>query len=155
MSFIVAITLYSGAEYAWGMRKALRTRFVRSPLEIVRLAALSLTVPIFYLTAIDRADDPTFWILALLAAEFAEGGLDNSLVQLGHARGPLPDLVRSAAQAACGAVLLWALWSGAAPRVATAATMFALGVTLGDLGARFLRHRRDFGAIGNVLRAHP
>jgi CDP-diacylglycerol--glycerol-3-phosphate 3-phosphatidyltransferase len=155
MSFIVAITLYSGAEYVWGMRRVLRSRFLRSPLEIARLAGLSLAVPVFYLTAIDRADDPTFWILALLAAEFAEGGLDNSLVQLGHARGPLPDLLRSGVQAVCGAVLLWALLSGATPRTATAATMFALGVTLGDLGARLWRHRRDFRSTGSALLANP
>jgi CDP-diacylglycerol--glycerol-3-phosphate 3-phosphatidyltransferase len=144
MSFIVAITLYSGAEYVWGMRRVLRARFTRSPIEIVRLAGLSLAVPVFYLPALDRPDDPTFAILALLAAEFAQGGLDNSLVQIGYVRSPVPDLLRSGVQAACGAVLIWALVSGATPRTATAATVFALGMTLGDLGVRVWRHRRDF-----------
>jgi CDP-diacylglycerol--glycerol-3-phosphate 3-phosphatidyltransferase len=144
MSFIVAITLYSGAEYVWGMRRVLRARFTRSPIEIVRLAGLSLAVPVFYLPALDRPDDPTFAILALLAAEFAQGGLDNSLVQMGYVRSPVPDLLRSGVQAACGAVLIWALVSGATPRTATAATVFALGMTLGDLGTRVWRHRRDF-----------
>jgi cardiolipin synthase (CMP-forming) len=144
MAIIVAITLYSGAEYAWGMRRVLRTRFVRSPLEAARLAGLSFAVPLFYLPALDLKDDPTFAILALLAAEFAAGGLDNSLVQLGYPRSAGPDLFRSGVQAACGAVLLWALSSGAGPRIALGATLFALGVTLGDLGVRFLRHRRDF-----------
>ena len=146
MTVIVAITLYSGAEYVWGMRGVLRSRFVRSPIEAVRLAGLSLAIPVFYLPAIDRADDPTFAILALLAAEFAAGGLDNSLVQMGHPRGAAPDLLRSGIQAACGGVLLWALFSGAGERVALAATIFALGVTLGDLGLRFWKHRRDFRA---------
>jgi cardiolipin synthase len=144
MAGIVAITLYSGAEYAWGMRGVLRSRFVRSPLEAVRLLGLSLAVPVFYLPALDRVDDPTFAILALLAAEFAAGGLDNSLVQMAYARSAGPDLVRSGVQAACGAVLLWALLSGAGPKIALAATLFALGVTLGDLGMRFWRHRFDF-----------
>jgi cardiolipin synthase (CMP-forming) len=144
MSVIVAITLYSGAEYAWGMRRVLRARFIRSPLEAARLAGLSFAVPLFYLPALDRADDPTFAILGLLAAEFAAGGLDNSLVQLGHARSAGPDLFRSASQAACGAVALWALLSGAGPRIALTATLLALAVTLGDLGVRFIRHRRDF-----------
>jgi CDP-diacylglycerol--glycerol-3-phosphate 3-phosphatidyltransferase len=141
MTFIVAITLYSGAEYAWGMRRVLRARFGRSPREALRLAGLSLAVPVFYLPALDRPDDPTFAILGLLAAEFAGGGLDNSLVQSGHARGAGPDLVRSGIQAACGAVLLWALLYGSSPGIALASTLVALAVTLGDLGSRVWRHR--------------
>lgn len=144
MAGIVAITLYSGAEYVWGMRGVLRSRFVRSPIEAVRLCGLSLAVPVFYLPALDRPDDPTFAILGLLAAEFAHGGLDNSLVQLGYPRGAGPDLVRSGIQAGCGVILLWALLSGAGPKIALAATLFALGVTLGDLAVRFFRHRLDF-----------
>ena len=144
MSGIVAITLYSGAEYVWEMRGVLRARFVRSPIEAVRLLGLSLAVPVFYLPALDRPDDPTFAILGLLAAEFAQGGLDNSLVQMGYARSAGPDLFRSGTQAVCGVILLWALFSGASPRIALAATLFALGVTLGDLARRAFLHRRDF-----------
>ena len=144
MTIIVAITLYSGAEYAWGMRHVLRARFLRAPLEAVRLAGLSFAVPVFYLPALDRPDDPTVAILGLLAAEFAAGGLDNSLAQMGYARGAMPDLVRSGVQAVCGVVAFWALLSGAAPGIALAATLFALGVTLGDVGARVWRHRADF-----------
>ena len=155
MILIVAITLYSGAEYVWGMRHVLRSRFTRSPVEIVRLAGLSLAVPVFYLPALDRPDDPTFSILALLAAEFAQGGLDNSLVQMGYVRSPAPDLLRSGVQAVCGALLIWALVSGASPRTATAATLFALGITLGDLGARVWRHRRELRAPAGVLPANP
>lgn len=155
MTGIVAITLYSGAEYAWEMRRVLRSRFLRSPLEAARLLGLSLTVPVFYLPALDRTDDPTFAILALLAAEFAQGGLDNSLVQMGYARSVGPDLLRSSIQALCGAVLLWALLSGAGPEIALAATLFALGVTLGDLGMRFWRHRWDFKAGVTATRPVP
>jgi cardiolipin synthase len=155
MTVIVAITLYSGAEYAWGMRHVLRTRFLRSPAEAIRLAGLSLAVPVFYLPALDRPDDPTFAILALLAAELAAGGLDNSLVQMGYARGAGPDLFRSGIQAACGAALLFALLTGASPRIALAATLFALGVTLGDLGARFWRHRGDFRSEAATLPSNP
>ena len=144
MTVIVAITLYSGAEYIWGMRHVLRARFLRTPLEALRLAGLSLAVPVFYLPALDRSDDPTFAILGLLAAEFAAGGLDNSLAQMGHARGPTPDLVRSGVQAVCGVVAFSALLSGVGPGIALGATLFALGVTLGDLGARVWRHRADF-----------
>jgi phosphatidylglycerophosphate synthase len=143
MTVIVAITLYSGAEYAWGMRRVLGARFLRSPIEALRLAGLSLAVPVFYLPALDRPDDPTFSILGLLAAEFAVGGVDNSLAQMGHARGAIPDLLRSGIQAACGAILLWALLSGASPRLAQAATLLALAVTLGDLSARVFRHREE------------
>lgn len=146
MSVILAITIYSGAEYVWGMRHVLRARFRRAPIEAVRLASLSLAVPVFYLPALDRPDDPTVAILALLAAEVAEGGLDNSLVQMGKARSPVPDLIRSGVQAACGAVLLWALLSHKSPGVATAVALFGLGVTVGDLMARFWRHRSDFAS---------
>ena len=52
--------------------------------------------------------------------------------------------VRSGIQAGCGVILLWALLSGAGPKIALAATLFALGVTLGDLAVRFFRHRLDF-----------
>jgi len=155
MSVIVAMTLYSGAEYVWGMRHVLATRFRRAPREALRLAGLSLAVPIFYLPALDRPDDPTVAILGLLAAEFAAGGLDNSLVQLGYARSAGPDLARSGVQALCGAVLLWALTSGKAPAVALAATLFALGATLGDLGMRFWRHWDSFRAPGERVASAP
>jgi CDP-diacylglycerol--glycerol-3-phosphate 3-phosphatidyltransferase len=144
MAVIVAITLYSGAEYAWEMRKVLGARFRRSPIEAVRLAGLSLAVPVFYLPSIDRPDDPTVPILLLLAAEFACGGLDNSLAQYGHTRRAAPDLVRSGIQAATGAFVLTSLLTLQHPVAARVATVFALAVTLGDLGARFWRHRRDF-----------
>jgi hypothetical protein len=145
-SVIVAITLYSGAEYALGMRHVLAARFARSPLEAVRLGALSLAVPVFYLPALDRPDDPTLAILGLLAAELAAGGLDNSLAQMGFIRSAAPDLARSGIQAVCGAVLLWSLLSGGAPEVARLAAILALGVTVGDLGARFWRHRKAFAS---------
>lgn len=144
MSVIVGMTFYSGAEYAWGMRHVLADRFRRAPLEALRLAGLSLAVPLFYLPALDRPDDPTVAILGLLAAEFAAGGLDNSLVQMGYARSVGPDLARSGIQAICGALLLWALLWGRTPTVALAATLFALSATLGDVGARFWRHRDAF-----------
>jgi CDP-diacylglycerol--glycerol-3-phosphate 3-phosphatidyltransferase len=152
---IVAITLYSGAEYVWGMRGVLRARFARAPIEAVRLLGLSLAVPVFYLPAIDRSDDPTFAILGLLAAEFAQGGVDNSLVQMGYPRTAGPDLIRSGIQAACGAVLLWALYAGEGPRVALTATLFALGVTLGDLLVRCVRHREDFRSGVGAIRPFP
>lgn len=144
---IVAITLYSGAEYALGMRHVLAARFARAPVEAARLAGLALAVPLFYLPALDRPDDPTLAILGLLAAELAEGGLDNSLVQMGFVRTAAPDLARSGIQAACGAVLLWSLLSGASPHIAQLAAILALGVTVGDLGARFWRHRRAFASV--------
>jgi CDP-diacylglycerol--glycerol-3-phosphate 3-phosphatidyltransferase len=144
MLVIVAITLYSGAEYAWGMRQVLAARFARAPWEALRLAGLSLAVPLFYLPALDRPDDPTVAILLLLAAELAAGGLDNSLVQMGFTREAGPDLLRSGIQAVCGAVLLWALLAGEAPSVALAATLLALGATLSDLVVRFWRHRAAF-----------
>ncbi len=155
MTAIVAITLYSGAEYVWGMRHVLRSRFLRSPIEAVRLAALSLAVPVFYLPALDRSDDPTFAILGLLAAEFAAGGLDNSLAQMGYARSAGPDLIRSGIQTACGCLVFWALFGGARPGIAMAATLFALGVTLGDIGLRFWRHRGDFRSGVTALRPIP
>ena len=144
LSVIVAITLWSGAEYAWGMRHVLAARFSRRPVEVLRFAGLSLAVPIFYLPALDRPDDPTVAILCLLAAELAAGGLDNSLAQMGYVRDALPDLLRSGVQAVCGATLLWALLEGKSPSLALAATLFALGTTLGDLGFRTWRHRAAF-----------
>lgn len=150
LSVIVAITLWTGAEYAWGMRKVLAARFSRRPVEALRLAGLSLALPIFYLPALDRPDDLTVSILCLLAAELAAGGIDNSLVQMGYVRDALPDLVRSGVQAVCGAILLWALLAGKSPSLALAATLFALGTTLGDLGLRTWRHRAAFSSTAAV-----
>jgi len=141
---IVALTVYTGLEYAWGMRRVLGTRFRRSPLEAVRLAGLSLAVPVFYLPALDRPDDPTVAILGLLAAELAIGGVDNSLAQSGHARGPLPDIARSGTQAACGVILLWSLFSGGGGDIALGATLLALAATLAELSVRLWRHRGEF-----------
>ena len=155
MSGIVAITIYSGAEYVWEMRSVLKARFVRSPVEAARCLGLSLAVPVFYLPALDRPDDPTFAILGLLAAEFAQGGLDNSLVQLRHPRSAGADLFRSGIQALCGGILLWALFSGASPRIALTATVFALGVTLGDLAMRVFRHRADFQSAATAAPPSP
>jgi CDP-diacylglycerol--glycerol-3-phosphate 3-phosphatidyltransferase len=155
MLVIVALTLYSGAEYAWVMRHVLAARFRRSPLEALRLAGLSLATPVFYLTALDRSDDPTVAILLLLATELAAGGLDNSLVQMGHARSAAPDLMRSGIQAVCGAILLWSLLLGKAPALGLAVTLFALGATLGDVGMRFWRHRAAFGLLNEGIRTSP
>jgi phosphatidylglycerophosphate synthase len=151
MTVIVAITLYSGAEYAWHAPRpqvALRPLAARGG----EAGRLSFAVPLFYLPALDRTDDPTFAILGLLAAEFAAGGLDNSLVQLGYARSAGPDLFRSGFQAACGAVVLWSLFSGAGPRIALIATLLALGVTLLDparasSGIAVISTRHDHGSI--------
>ena len=155
MLVIVGLTLYSGAEYAWVMRRVLAVRFRRAPLEALRLAGLSLATPIFYLPALDRTDDPTVAILCLLAAELAAGGLDNSLVQMGHARSAAPDLMRSGVQAVCGAILLWSLLLGKTPAIGLAATLFALGATLGDVGMRFWRHRAAFGPWGEQVTGAP
>ena len=144
ITVIVGITLYSGAEYAFGMRHVLAARFRRKPVEALRLAGLSLAVPVFCLPSLDRPDDPTVPILLLLAAEIASGGLDNSLAQYGHSRSAAPDLIRSGIQAVTGAFVLTSLLTLQHPVAARVATVFALAVTLGDLGARFWRHRRDF-----------
>ena len=145
---IVALTVYTGLEYAWGMRHVLAARFRRAPLEAARLAGLSLAVPVFYLPALDRPDDPTVSILGLLAAELAIGGVDNSLAQAGHVRGPLPDLARSGTQAVCGAVLLWALFSGGGGDIALGATLIALATTLAELSVRLWRHRTELLSPG-------
>ena len=118
MTAIVAITLYSGAEYVWGMRACCGRVSSARRSRPSRLAGLSLAVPLFYLPALDRPDDPTFAILGLLAAEFAAGGLDNSLVQLGYARSAGPDLFRSGFQAALRRGALVGALSGAGPRIA-------------------------------------
>ncbi len=50
-----------------------------------------------------------------------------------------------------GAALLWALLSHKSPGLATAVALFGLGVTAGDLLARFWRHRRDFASSPSAL----
>lgn len=139
---ILALTVYSGAEYFWSMRHVLARRFRRSPLEAVRLAAVSLVIPLTYLPAMQLDGAPIWGILLLLAVELAIGGLDNSLVQDGVRRGPAADLARSAVQAVAGVGMLAML--RADPPATTAAHVFcgvALAVSLVDLFVRAWRHR--------------
>jgi hypothetical protein len=127
----------SGVEYAWQMRRVLAARFSRSPLELLRLAALSLVIPLLWLPALnDGAAGHPYVVLGLLAAELAIGGLDNSLAQTGRVRGPAWDLVRTAIQAACGLFL----------SVPTA--WLALCVTTVDLAQRSIRHAGVFRGVG-------
>jgi CDP-diacylglycerol--glycerol-3-phosphate 3-phosphatidyltransferase len=147
MSFILAITLYSGAEYAWGMRRVLADRFRRRPLEVLRLAGLSLAVPFLLLPALGYDGVPAFTVFAVLAAELAAGGVDNSLVQNGSARDGRWDLLRSLAQAGLGAALLAALARGWGPAEVHLLALAALAVTFGDVAQRVLRHPRAFRPV--------
>jgi phosphatidylglycerophosphate synthase len=143
--FVAAITLVSGAEYAWGMRDLLARRFRARPLDALRFLAVSLAVPVFYLPALAYPGVPRFTVFALLGAELAAGGLDNSLVHAGAARGPLPDLLRALAQAVLGGFLLAELAAGRA-QIALALGLLALALTLADLGLRFLANWRALAA---------
>jgi len=109
MLLIIAFTLYSGGEYFWSMRKVLWRSFGRTPREIVRLAGLSLAVPVCLLPVMMLDGAPIYAILTVLALELAAGGVDNSLAQAGLRTAALPDLVRSAVQIAGGACMAWIL----------------------------------------------
>jgi CDP-diacylglycerol--glycerol-3-phosphate 3-phosphatidyltransferase len=147
MAAVLGFTLYSGAEYVWGMRQVLGARFRRHPIELVRLGGLSLAVPLGFLPALAWSESPSFTVLLVLAAEIAAGGLDNSLVQAGRSRGPRPDLYRSAAQLALGGALLLALATGGEPVPVHAFGFLALLLTLGDVLARLLAHTDAFRAV--------
>lgn len=139
---ILALTLYSGAEYFWGMRGVLARRFRRAPLEALRLAALSVVIPLAYLPAMQLDGAPVWGILLLLAVELAIGGLDNSLVQDGVRRGPGADLARAAVQAAAGVGMLVALQADPpAQAVANVLCGAALAASVADLLIRAWRHR--------------
>jgi CDP-diacylglycerol--glycerol-3-phosphate 3-phosphatidyltransferase len=144
MILVVAtlFTVLSGVEYAWQMRRVLAARFRRAPVEVLRLLALSLVLPVLWLPALnDGTGGHPYVILGLLAAELAIGGLDNSLVQAGRVRGPGWDLARSGAQAVCG--LLLSVPSG----------WLALALTLVDLAQRSLRHLGVFRGVGSFAAA--
>ncbi len=111
MWVIIGFTLYSGAEYFWGLRRVLRESFRRSPLEPIRLAVLALTVPVCVLPVMMRPGAPIYAILMILAAELALGGVENSLAQAGRRSGVGVDLLRSGIQAA-GAAAMWMFLSG-------------------------------------------
>lgn len=146
MLFVVGITLLSGAEYVWDMRKVLAARFRRSPVEALRLVALSSALPAGMMPAMELGGAPVFSIMGVLAAELALGGLDNSLSQEGLARGPWPDLLRAAVQAACG-IYLMSVLPGAGDTQVYLAVGIALAFTLGDLFVRFARHFNVFKAV--------
>jgi CDP-diacylglycerol--glycerol-3-phosphate 3-phosphatidyltransferase len=141
---IVGFTLVSGVEYVWGMRKVLAARIRRTPVELLRLSALSLAVPLLYLPALERFGAPTMAILVLLAAEIAVGGLDNSLVQMGRRRGPLADLVRAAIQTGCGIVVVRSVVDSAHPGPGRLIAVFACAYTVAEVAIRFWRNRRAF-----------
>lgn len=142
MITIAGFTVVSGAEYFWRMRHVLARRFRLRPVEALRLAAVSLTVPLFYLPIMQRDGAPIYAILLILAFELVAGGLDNSLVQAGQARGPAGDLIRAGVQAACGIGMLWGLSSpGRLVEVHVFANI-ALLVTVLDVVLRFRKHHR-------------
>jgi CDP-diacylglycerol--glycerol-3-phosphate 3-phosphatidyltransferase len=148
MGFTVTIavfTVVSGAEYFWSLRGVLARRFGRRPLELLRLAGLSLAVPLGFLPAMQIDGAPIYAILLILAVELALGGVDNSLIQAGRVRGPGADLARSVSQAAAGAVMTWSLTVGPGVVVAHVAANAALVVSLADLAVRLRRHREAFG----------
>jgi len=135
-------TVLSGVEYAWQMRRVLASRFARSPLELLRLAALSLVIPLLWLPALnDGTAGHPYVVLGVLAAELAIGGLDNSLAQTGRVRGPGWDLGRAGIQAACGLLLSVPMaWLG-------------LAVTVADLVQRSIRHAGVFRGVGSFAPA--
>ncbi len=142
---IVAFTVYSGAEYFWDMRRVVWARFRRSPLGPLRLAGLSLAVPLCFLPAMQWPGAPTYAILLVLAAEIGVGGVDNYLVHAGVERAPWGDLLRSGIQAACGVAMLALLWREPVAIVPVhLVANFALAATLFDLGHRIVRSRRLF-----------
>jgi CDP-diacylglycerol--glycerol-3-phosphate 3-phosphatidyltransferase len=145
MIAIVGFTLVSGFEYFWTMRRVLWGRFRRSPSELVRLAGLSLAVPLFYLPAMQRPGAPIYAILLILAVELTAGGLDNYLAQAGRCRGSAADITRSAIQAICGVAVLLLLLSPA-PNLAAVhlAANLALLATLVDVSVRFGRNYEVF-----------
>lgn len=141
---IAAFTVVSGAEYFWSLRGVLARRFARRPLELLRLAGLSLAVPLAFLPAMQIDGAPIYAILLILAVELALGGVDNSLVQAGRVRGPGADLARSTVQALAGLVMVWSLAGGPGLAVAHLAANAALAVSLADLAVRVRRHREAF-----------
>lgn len=142
LTLAVGFTVLSGAEYAWTMRRVLLSHFRRRPLEVARLLALSAVLPLIWFPGLnDGAGGHPYVVLALLAAELAVGGLDNSLTQAGHTRGPGWDLGRAAVQACCG--LVPSLWTGG----------IALGLTAADLAIRSLRHLGVFRRTGSLAAA--
>lgn len=147
MLVIVAFTVYSGLEYLWAMRGVLAVRFRRAPIEIARLAGLSLAVPVSLLPALNLDGAPSFTILGILAAEVAAGGLDNSLSQLKLSRSAGWDLARAAAQAVAGALVLSSLLQRHDPLSARRWAIAALAVTLADVLGRFWRHRETFRTV--------
>ena len=142
LTLAVAFTVVSGGEYAWKMRRVLAERFRRSPVEMLRLAALSLVLPLLWLPALnDGTGGHPYVVLGLLAAELAVGGLDNSLVQAGYPRGAGWDLGRAAVQGAGGLFLSVPMgW-------------IALAVTLADLTVRWVRHLEVFRRLGSFAAA--
>ncbi|HET9300740.1 MAG TPA: CDP-alcohol phosphatidyltransferase family protein [Candidatus Polarisedimenticolaceae bacterium] len=142
LTVALLFTVLSGVEYAWQMRRVLIARFARAPVELVRLAALSLVIPLLWLPALnDGTAGHPYVVLGLLAAELAIGGLDNSLAQTGRIRGPVWDLVRTGIQAACGLLLSVPMaWLG-------------LAVTVADLVQRSIRHAGVFRGVGSFAPA--
>jgi len=142
LALALLFTMLSGIEYAWKMRRVLAARFARSPVELVRLASLSLVVPLLWLPALnDGTAGHPYVVLGLVATELAIGGLDNSLAQTGRVRGAGWDLGRTGIQAVCGLLLsVPAGWLG-------------LGVTVADLAQRSIRHYGVFRGVGRFAAA--
>jgi CDP-diacylglycerol--glycerol-3-phosphate 3-phosphatidyltransferase len=111
MWVIIGFTIYSGAEYFWGLRRVLGESFRQLPLEPIRQIVLALAVPVCVLPVMMRPGAPIYAILMILAAELALGGVENSLAQAGRRSSVGADLLRSGIQIAGGGAM-WILLNG-------------------------------------------
>ncbi len=144
MGLILVLTLYTGAEYVWGMRKVLLGRFARRPAELPRTMILSCAIPVAWLPNLVRDGASIPLILGVVAAELAVGGLDNSLAQSGRPRGPWQDILRGSIQAGAGLTLGWLLAHDADPLYLWGVGWLALFVTLSDFIVRLFRNYDSF-----------
>lgn len=141
---ILGLTLYTGAEYVWGMRAVLARRFVARPLDAIRAVALATAIPFLWLPNLALPGAPIVLLLGVLAAELAVGGLDNSLAQADRPRGPWSDLVRAAVQGAAGVGLAALLRSDLDPVYMWGLGWLAVFVTLSDFVVRLFRNYDTF-----------
>jgi len=139
---ILGLTLYTGAEYLWGMRSVLARRFSARPLDALRAVALACVLPFLWLPNLAFEGAPIVVLLGVVAAELAIGGLDNSLAQSGRPRGPWSDVVRATVQGAAGIGIAELLRHDLDPVYLWGVGWLALFVTLSDFVVR-LFHNYD------------
>jgi CDP-diacylglycerol--glycerol-3-phosphate 3-phosphatidyltransferase len=111
MAVVLAITLLSGLSYSFQTWRSLGSHILLSfgTKEWVSFLGLGLAFPLIYVSSLYWDDTPVGLVIAILSAEFAMGGLKNSLITLGPSSPYMPQPLKALLMDGMGIAALFVL----------------------------------------------